>query len=390
MVAVDPFDGLLYDPGRVGDLAAVTSPPYDVILPHEQEALHQASPHNIALVDLGADDAGGPDAKYTRAAELLRRWRAEGVLVPSDGPAVYPYEMRFTYMAKARRVRGLLVAVGLEDWGDGILPHERTMAGPIEDRLRLIRATEADLSAIYAVVPGPSDPQREILERASRRPPDRELDDEEGVRHRLWIEHDDAGLTAWYRDQALLIADGHHRYQTALANRDEMRPARGPGPWDQVMMLVVDAAEEHPPVLPIHRLLRTARVPELPGERVRDLGEILAQLADDDDLRFGAVFRADGALVHLVGRLDGEPPTVAALHAQVLDGMPEARDLRFVPDAAAAEAAIRSHDADLALLLPPARVEHVRAVVEAGGRLPQKSTYFWPKPRTGLVIRAFS
>ena len=390
MVAVDPFDGLLYDPARVGGLAAVTSPPYDVILPHEQEALHRASPYNIARVDLGADDAGGPDSKYTRAAELLRRWRDDGVLVPSDGPGVYPYEMRFTYMARERRVRGLMVAVGLEDWGGGILPHERTMAGPIEDRLRLIRATQADLSPIYAVVPGPSDPQREILERASRRPPDRELDDEEGVRHRLWIAHDAEGLAAGYRDQALLIADGHHRYQTALAHRDEMRPARGPGPWDRVMMLVVDAAGEHPPVLPIHRLLRTSAVPELPGERVRDLGEILAQLTDDDDLRFGAVFRADGALVHLVGRLSGEPPTVAALHTQVLDEMPEASELRFVPDAAAAEAAIRAHEADLALLLPPARVEHVRAIVEAGGRLPQKSTYFWPKPRTGLVIRAFS
>jgi uncharacterized protein (DUF1015 family) len=387
VVAVAPFDGLLYDLAVCGDdLTAVTSPPYDVVLPHEQDRLHAASPYNVALVDLGADVEGDPGEKYTRAGRLLRRWRERGVLIPAGRPSVYAYEMVFAYQGQRRRVRGVVMAVELEPLGGAILPHERTMAAPVEDRLRLMRATAADLSPIYAVAGGPSGPQTALLDRATARSPDRELVDEEGVAHRLWVEAMPQDLVQWYGDQSLLIADGHHRYQTALAHREEMHAARGPGPWDRVMMLVVDAAVEEPPVLPIHRLIRADALPHIPGERVRGLEEILARLVDDD-LRFGAAFREDGGLVHLVGLLDGRPPTVSALHETLLDSMPGLRDLRFVPDAALAEAAIRSGEADLALFLPPARVANVRSIVAGGGTLPQKSTYFWPKPRTGLVIR---
>ncbi|HEX2025741.1 MAG TPA: DUF1015 domain-containing protein [Actinomycetota bacterium] len=381
MVAVAPFEGLLYDPDRVGDLAAVTSPPYDVVLPHDRDRLHEASPHNIARVDLGRDGPG--EDKYTEAAELLRRWRAEGVLTSSGGPRVYPYEMRFAYLGRERVVRGVILEVALEPWGEGILPHERTMAAPVEDRLRLLRATRADLSPIYAVAGGPCPPQSELLDRAGRREPDRELVDEEGTRHRLWIEDMPDDLIAWYAEQTLLIADGHHRYQTALAHRQEQRAAFGPGPWDGVMVLVVDAATEDPPVLPIHRLVR-GPAPPVQGERVRGLEEVLLRLTDDD-LRFGAAWDEDGGVVHLVGRLSGTPPTVAALHRSLLDDLQA--DLRFVPDAVLAEAAVRDGSADMALFLPPARVANVRSVVARGERLPQKSTYFWPKPRTGTVLR---
>ncbi|MGH2711143.1 MAG: DUF1015 family protein [Actinomycetota bacterium] len=385
MVDVAPFDGLLFDPVVVGDLASVTSPPYDVVLPHEQDRLHRASKWNIALVDLGADVAGAPDEKYTRAGELLPRWREEGALVTAGRPSVYPYEMRYAYRGAHRTLRGVILEVELEPWGGSILPHEQTMAAPVEDRLRVLKASRADLSPIYSVAGGPSAPQTELLERAQSRPPDRRIVDEEGVEHRLWIEEPDDSMIDWYRDEAILIADGHHRYQTALVHREEMRSEHGPGPWDRVMMLLVDSATEEPPVLPIHRVVRSGSIPELKGERVRDLEEILARLVDDD-LTFGAAFRTDEGLTHLVGNLQGELPTVAALHGEMLDNM-ELEELRFVPDAALAEAEIREGHADLALFLPPARVENVRSVVASGGRLPQKSTYFWPKPRTGMVIR---
>ena len=385
VVAVAPFDGLLYDPAVVGDLSSVTSPPYDVVLPHEQDRLHRASEWNIALVDLGADVAGAPEEKYTRAGRLLGLWREQGALMSSGGPRVYAYEMRYAYRGTRRRVRGVILEVALEPWGGDVLPHERTMAAPVEDRLRVLKASRADLSPIYAVAGGPSEPQTALLERAGARTPDRELVDEEGVEHRLWVEELDDALVDWYRGETLLIADGHHRYQTALVHREEMRAEHGPGPWDGVMMLVVDAATEEPPVLPIHRVVRAPELPQLEGERVRDLEEILARLVEDD-LTFGAARRTADGMTHIVGRVEGQPPTVAALHRAILDPM-EPSELRFVPDAALADAEVREGHADLALFLPPARVENVRAVVASGGRLPQKSTYFWPKPRTGMVIR---
>lgn len=387
MPRVAPFDGLVYDPAVVGSVAAATAPPYDVILADELAHFRRSSPHSITHVDLTEDVSGGArEDQYTAAGRRLRRWREEGALVRVGRPAVYPYEMSFTYQGVDRRIRGLIVEVGLEEWGEGVVPHEKTMRGPVEDRLAILRATGANLSPIYAIVDGPSEPQAEILERASGRQPRFEVEDERGVVHRLWAETESGDLADWYSRRRLLIADGHHRYQTALTYQREMREARGPGPWDAVMMLVVDAATEDPPVLPIHRVVRVSPLPEIAGHLVRDLGEVLAALREDD-LRFGAAFTRDDELYHTVGRIEGEPPTVQALHDVLLAGMSGIQDVRFVPDPVLAEEAIRSGQADLALFLPPARVRDVNRVIAGGGRLPQKSTYFWPKPRTGLVMR---
>jgi uncharacterized protein (DUF1015 family) len=383
--SVAPFEALLFDPARVGDLAAVTAPPYDIIGRDELQRLHRSSPYNIALVDLGQERGGSRD-KYTRAGELFRRWRQEGALTPVGRPALYPYEMRFVHQGSARAVRGVIMEVGLEPWGRGVLPHERTMAAPVEDRLALLRATLANISPIYAVCDGPSAAQAAVVDRAARRDPDREVTDEAGVVHRLWIESPAEDLVAWHRERPLLVADGHHRYQTALAFRGEAHGEHGPGPWDAVMMLVVDAVTEDPPVLPIHRVARVDPIPELPGQGVRDLAEVLVWLGEGG-LRFGAVLRRRGRLEYLVGALDGDPPAVTALHRELLDPMDGLRELRYMPDATAAEEAVRSGAADLALFLPPARVEEIHSVIASGGRLPQKSTYFWPKPRTGMVVR---
>ena len=383
--SVGPFDGLLFDPARVGDLSAVTAPPYDIIGPEEQRRLHRASPHNIAQVDLARDDAAS-EHKYTKAGRLFGRWREEGVLVPVGHPSMYPYEMRFVHQGAPRRVRGVVVEVGLEPWGKGVLPHERTMTAPVEDRLALMRVTRANISPIYAVCSEPSAPLAELLAHTERRRPDREVADESGVVHRLWVEAPSEDLSEWHRNRALLVADGHHRYQTALAFREELDGEHGPGPWDAVMMLVVDAVSEDPPVLPIHRVVRVDPPPDLPGQRVRDLAEVLVWLSGGG-LRFGAAIRRGAALEHLVGTLEGDPPAVSTLHRELIDRMDGLQDIRYMPEAAAAEEAVHSGRADLALFLPPARVEEIRAVIDAGGRLPQKSTYFWPKPRTGMVVR---
>jgi uncharacterized protein (DUF1015 family) len=180
-----------------------------------------------------------------------------------------------------------------------------------------------------------------------------------------------------------MIADGHHRYSMGLRYRDEMRDQHGPGPWDHVMMLVADAAVQEPPVLPFHRIQVDGHL-ELRGARVRDLAEVL-ETVSDEQLVYGTATLEDGVLVHRVAALEGDPPIVVALHEQVLA---DAGDrLRYTADAAAAEEAVHTGQAVGAYFLPPTDAKRIRAVIDRGDRLPPKSTFFWPKPRSGLVIR---
>ena len=390
MPRISPFVGLRFDPKRVGSMDLVTAPPYDVISEREHERYLAASPYNVIRLDLGDVATGGhvaagdtaPD-RYARAAAELAAWRHEGALRPTEGPAYFPYEMRFAFRRRPRRVRGLVCEVELEDWGGDIVPHERTMPGPIEDRLRFMRALESNLSCIYAVFTEPNDRLAGWLDsRTTDREPAVETTDEDGVEHRLWIADPDPAVAGWLDSASLMIADGHHRYETALRYRDEMRERRGPGPWDRVMMFLVDATTEQPPVLPFHRIQLEGEEPAA-GRRVRSLEEVL-ETVDDAELVYGIATHERGAIVHRVAELTGRPPAVSRLHEQVLDGL---EGLRFTPDAVAAEEAVRNGAAVAAYLLPPTDAATIRSVIDGGDRLPQKSTFFWPKPRTGLVIR---
>ena len=375
MPRVFPFEALVYDVAVVGTLDRVTTPPYDVI----SESLgreYRAEPLNIAQVDSWAGDGEA----YARAGELLRRWVDQGVLVRTP-PAFQAYEMRAN---ATERVRGVFCAMELQDWGGDVLPHEETMAGPVEDRLRLLRATQTHLSAVYGTVGGPCPLLGDLLDDVTSAAPDAELVDEQGVTHRRWSIPVDVPIGGWLADEPLLIADGHHRYTTALAYRDEMRATSGPGPWDRLLTFVVDAGSERLSVRPFHRVQLSGDIPA-PGRSVSDLTELLAALSDDD-LRVGIV-RPDGADVEFtVSDLSGEPPAVRALHDGLLDAIAPPGTLRFTPDAAEAVAAVESGEAVASYLLPPTTPDRIRKVVERGERLPQKSTYFWPKPRTGVVL----
>ena len=385
MSQISPFVGLRYDPSRVGSLDAVTAPPYDVVSDEERVRLAASSPYNIARAMIAEALPGDdPEAPYARAAAEFATWREEGIIVPTERPAFYPYAMGFAFRGRSRTIRGLICAVELEDWGGSVIPHERTMSEPVEDRLRLTRAVRANLSAIYAVIRGPNEVLGELLDEAVQDPSDADAVDEAGVRHRLWMRAEMPGIATSLRDETLMIADGHHRYTMALRYRDEMRDAHGPGPWDSVMMLIVDAAAEEPPVLPFHRLLVAGEAPRA-GERVRDLEELL-ETVDDTKLVYGTVSLERGVLVHRVADLSGTPPTVCALHQQVLSDADD--ELRFTPDAVEAESAVRAGTAVGAFFLPATDAARIRAVVDRGERLPQKSTFFWPKPRTGLVMRS--
>jgi uncharacterized protein (DUF1015 family) len=387
---IRPFRGLLYDPKLAGPPERVTAPPYDVISPVDQDRYYRLSPFNVVRLILGKDEPGddASNDKYTRASSYLRSWMAEGLLKATPRASVFPYELEFHLGGGKRRIRGVIAEVALEPWGGSIVPHERTLPGPVEDRLRLLRAVRANLSPVYAVL-SDTEAARDlsmVLDEITAGPPDVETTDEAGTRHRLWAwEASPEVVTEPMTNRTLMIADGHHRYTVALAFQEEMRAASGPGPWDSIMMFVVDASAEDPPVLPIHRAVLGPAVPPFQGERVRDLAEVLATLRDED-LTYGIAHLEEKEVVHRVATLEGSPPTVCALHDQILDRT-DRIELRFLPDAAAAERLVSTGDAIAAYFLPPTKVERVWDVVGSGGKLPQKSTYFWPKPRTGLVIR---
>jgi uncharacterized protein (DUF1015 family) len=259
------------------------------------------------------------------------------------------------------------------------------MPGPVEDRLRLLRATATHLSPIYGTVSGPCVPLAELLERTCRGASAEELLDEEGVTHRLWEIPRAEPIDTWLRDEELLIADGHHRYTTALAYRDERHAADGPGPWDAILAFVVDAGTESVPVLPYHRV-QVGGQALAPSRPATDLDDVLARVSDEG-LVVGVITRRDGrGPGYGLLDLDGSPPVVGALHTEGLDAAAPGDALRFTHDAADAQRAVLSGEAIAAYVLPTTTPARVLAAIEHGDRLPRKSTFFWPKPRTGMLF----
>ncbi|MCX5370899.1 DUF1015 domain-containing protein [Streptomyces sp. NBC_00015] len=406
-----PFRGLRYDPDRVGSLAAVTSPPYDVVVrPDGLHHLQDADPYNIVRLIL--PQATTPAARNEQAADTLRGWLAEGVLTADPEPALYVYEQRH---ADGMLQRGLIGTLRVSEPSEGIvLPHEDVMPHIVADRAALMRATHANLEPLLLTYRG-NGTAAEIVDRAAERPPLLSTTTEDGFSHRLWAITDPAETARVLADLAhhqALIADGHHRWATYLRLRAE-HPS--PSPWDHGLVLLVDTARFPLRVRAIHRLLHGFPVADalasLDGRfRVQrldvPLAEALDALADAVCAGNGFLLAGDGAF-HLVDRpdpalLDRTIPAdfpqawrtldATVLHATLLDHIwhiPEDDPARiaYIHDTAAT---VRKAERDggTAVLLHPVREEVVRDLARQGVTMPRKSTSFGPKPASGLVLRA--
>jgi uncharacterized protein (DUF1015 family) len=440
MPEIVPFRALRYNPQFVPDLSLVVAPPYDVISPEAQERYYARHPHNVVRLILAKDGpVGTPDGdRYARAAHVYAAWLREGVLRRDTEPGIYLYEQEFSLGEGHRlRRRGLLAMVRLADYGAKIIfPHERTFAKYREDRLRLMRACPANLEPILGFFPGPRGPIYAILDRHMEGAPLVLLDDEDGIRHRLWILREPAEVAVLIESLQgcpVVIADGHHRYETALTFRDERRARDAAPPEVQrrrldnfILMNLVHAEDPGLVILPTHRVIR--QQPALLGDALRtSLGRhfkmetfpldpgnpavsLRMALASLHHRRGAVAFAlyaggqnllvmelADEAAVHgllssgfspELARLD-----VAILHRLVIEEIMgikatgEADDsIRYTRDEAQGLAKVASGEAHVALFLRPPRVEQVQAVAMAGERMPQKSTYFYPKVLSGLVI----
>ncbi|OXY96045.1 DUF1015 domain-containing protein [Streptomyces diastatochromogenes] len=406
-----PFRGLRYDPDRVGSLASVTSPPYDVVVrPDGLHHLEAADPYNIVRLIL--PQAGTPSARNEQAADTLRRWLAEGVLTTDPDPALYVYEQRD---GNGMLQRGLIGALRVSEPAEGVvLPHEDVMPPVVADRAALMRATRANLEPLLLTYHG-NGTAAEVVERTAEQPPLLATTTEDGFHHSLWSVTDPADVARIQTDLAnhqALIADGHHRWATYRLLRAE-HPS--PSPWDHGLVLLVDTARYPLRVRAIHRLLHGLPVADalaaLEGLfRVRhldvSLAEALEVLADAACAGNAFLLAGDGSF-HLVDRPD--PDLLArtipedrpaawrsldatVLHAALLDHVwhiPEdsPAHIAYIHDTAATVAKAE-RDGGTAVLLHPVHEEVVRDLARQGVTMPRKSTSFGPKPASGLVLRA--
>ncbi len=434
MPAIRPFRALRYSPELVPDLAAVIAPPYDVIDAAERRRLVARDPRNVVLLDLPVEEPGDPpDEQYRRAAHLLAAWRGDGTLHRDPRPAVYPYEQVYAVPGTDRRMtrRGVFARVGLEPLGPsaGIRAHERTLAGPKEDRYRLLRATGVNTSPVVGLYEDASGTVPGLLDRAARDAPLAALTDDDGVEHRLWAVpagEDELGqvateLCSLIGGAPITIADGHHRYETALRYATERQAGSGGDDepaWSQILMLLLEPVAGPLTVLATHRAvlgLDDEAVERLSGA-LPQLFEVQSGVARDGlvgafgsaegsvgEGRFGLWTRSGGFLLQArrpvfepwlpaggeaLRRLD---VTLAGVALERLAGLgaeaiAAGGRLAYTRDAAEAISWVDAGSASAALLLHPTPPATILAVAADGDVMPQKSTYIFPKALTGLVI----
>ena len=413
MADVQPLKTLRYDPAVAGPLEDLIAPPYDVIDDEGRAELAAKSPHNVVELDL--------PPSYEAAAETLDEWRRSGVLIQEDEPAIWALRQDYSAPDGSTRSRnGFFARVRVEDYGAGrIRPHERTHPGPKEDRLRLTRATRANLSPIFSLFPDVGGAATETLAHAMGAEPFAEVTDGEGTHNTLWRVADPeqiAALQAALADAELLIADGHHRYETARVYADELG---GEGDHRYVLMFLVALDDPGLLVFPTHRMLTGLKDDSEKQLAIRDVARrdfdieqlddarALEPPADGDRVTFGYMdsflkrpFRltlkdqkiADDALAGMpepYRRLD-----TAVLEALVLrgalgmseDDISHLRGLDYSKNLSDAIERVESGAADAGFFMRATPVEQVREVAEAGESMPPKSTYFFPKVPTGLVF----
>jgi uncharacterized protein (DUF1015 family) len=414
MADVQPLRALHYDRSVTGPLADVVAPPYDVIDEDQRAALIARSPFNVVAVDL---PRGDPDP-YASARDLFESWQLQGALVRDREPAVWAHTQDYSGPdGRTLTRRGFFCRVRIEEYGPGrVRPHERTHPGPKEDRLRLTRATRANISPIFSLYSDPSHAAWDALSPATEAPPWGEVADSDGTVHRLWRVSNPEAIAAVHgatRDAELLIADGHHRYETMQAYAQEVG---GDGEHRYILMCLVALEDPGLTVFPTHRLVRGLdethrQALEQALEQDFEIVEVapaqIAPPAGEGPLQLGYVNGWDERVFHL--RLKDQAIADAALpgrseayrhldtgvlEALLLKGALGLSDedishfngLFYARDTAEALAMVRSGEYDASFLMRPTPVAQVRDVAAAGENMPPKSTYFFPKLLTGLLF----
>ncbi len=421
MAKIVPIKGVRYSPEKISNLAKVIAPPYDVISPSEQDNLYKNSSYNIIRLEKPKErsEDNEHDNKYQRAKEQYEKWLAEGVLCYEDLPAVYLYEQHFSFEGNTKIRDGLFCGVGLEPYSNQvILPHEETFLKPKADRLNLMRSCQASFSPVFGLYPDKEMSISSLFAGYKLSPPDIEFIDEQGQKHKVWVICDKkviSKLANLMQSKKIFIADGHHRYETALQYQKEMSSAAGN--HNYIMMTLVNLYDPGLLVLPTHRLVKgidsfalpefistlqeTFLVKELPysREEICEKGLRLLEKSGKKTASFG-VF-AGGNKFYLLAKKESQATKeirdnldVSILQESIMEDIfninPEKnrreKCLSYTRNCLEAIDKVNAKEYQLAFLLNPVQIEDVTSMSEAGQKMPQKSTFFYPKLITGLVI----
>lgn len=422
MAEIKGYKGLRFNCEKAGKIEELVCPPYDIISDQQREEYIKTNPHNIIRLELPKGDD-----KYNKAAEILKDWLEKGILVKEDKPAIYIYEEEFTAYGERKAIKGIICRVKLEEFSKGIiLPHEFTLSKAKEDRLNLMKATNCNFSQIYSLYMDGGKNTLGKIDSLSKSEPDIQLQDNDNVTHRMWIIKDEnaiADICSDFTDRKLYIADGHHRYETALNYRNYLREqglAKEGDACDYQMMMLVDM--EHPGlvVFPTHRLVRN--LDSFNAERVIDGCKEYFDVTEHSDIntiestlmelynqgKKAYAFYCGGSSYKLLVLKDTniikkllpnastatQQLDVTILHTLILEkifgidaeNMAKQINLTYTKIFDEAISSVQQGNSQCAFILNPTRVSEIREVASNGEKMPQKSTYFYPKMITGLVM----
>ncbi len=437
MEKIAPFRGITYNQEKAGNTEALVCPPYDIISPAEQQDLYRRSPYNVIRLEYGLASPADTeeDNRYSRAAAVFEDWSRKHILVQAPTPGFPVYEMEYRSGGRVKKLRGFICLVRIEDYDSGIVkPHETTLSGPKTDRLNLLRACRASFSQIFSLFSDPRGAVSGILGKLSGAP-EMETKNSNGVIHRVWTLTDRNDIEAIVREMAdkpFYIADGHHRYDTALNYRNERRKNTGSYTGEEgfnyVAMFLARIEDPDLSILPAHRTLfnlsnfapgkfedslnryfNIERIDFSRASEAKDLRTILDTLEHRADHAhvFGMRIRGEHSYYLLTLRneadmdalLPDKSPAyrrldVSILHHLIIDKLLGIRmethklglNIEYMKDAEDADRRVHDGSAEIVFFMNPTKVQEVKEVAAAGERMPQKATYFYPKLLTGLVM----
>lgn len=442
MAVVIPFKGIRYNSEKIKDLSLLTTPPYDVISSEAQEKFYRIHDNNIIRIELGKDFEGDNEInnKYVRAGKFLDEWINQNILVQEDSPAVYIYEQEFKVSEwESKTRRGLIALVKLAEFSEGVvLPHEFTLSKAKQDRFNLMNTTNANISQIFSLY-NDTGKVSDILDTITKQStPEIDYINCEDVSERIWVIKDKqiiSEISEIFKYKKLFIADGHHRYETALNYRNKLASENplhnGTEPYNYVMMTVVDMADPGLAVYPTHRAVsienfnaedfldfagKYFKIQKIEYSKSFDAASVPEQitLSLSQSGEFGKVFGyfdGLGEYYYILTLKDNSimktlvpdksdayrDLDVAVLHSVILEqyfkidaeNMAVQKNLTYIKEAGDAINGVKFEEYDCAFFLNPTKVSQMRDVSLANEKMPQKSTYFYPKLTTGLVINKF-